>query len=100
MLGLQEPKGGFKLYLLSNAEKKWLKALHLPEQVATRATGVGRGEDVELAAGEDGAAGGVEVGRLGVQLGDLELPVFLALTRYCQWHFSQANYGGQKGLLV
>ena len=38
LLGLQEPKVGFKLYLLSNAEKKWLKALHLPEQVATRAT--------------------------------------------------------------
>ena len=38
LLGLQEPKGGFKLYLLSSAGKKWLTALHLPEQVATRAT--------------------------------------------------------------
>ena len=38
MLGLQEPKGGFKLYLLFETEQQWLKALHLPGQVATRAT--------------------------------------------------------------
>ena len=38
-LGLQEPKVGFKLHLLIKmTEKQCLKGLHLPEQVATRAT--------------------------------------------------------------
>ena len=79
MVGLQEPKGGFKLYLLFQiTEKQWLKALHLPEQVATRATvsgpDVGRGE--AAGEGEDGAVDVVEVG-LGAQRADLGLPVSL-----------------------
>ena len=71
-------------------EKKWLKAFHLPEQVATRATvGPDVVGDVE-AAGAGAAEDVVEVGQPGAQR-DLGLPVLAHLQVHQVLSMAQAQ---------